>query len=141
MAEVRPADFLALVEQLAARALPAPLRGYQVGATDVSREFRFADAPALRVVLEVVPPKIVTGIALEGPVGERVFANLKASESILKQTLGKGLQMRGSEGARWIGETQPLGRADRRVAQRVAGRLAAYILYFKPMMDDLGTRA
>lgn len=141
MAEGRSQDFLTLVEQLASRALPAPLRGYQVRSTDVGREFRFADTPALRVVLEVVPPKVVTGIALEGPVGEKVFANLKDSEPILKQTLGKGLQMRGSEGARWIGESQPLGRGDRRVAERVAGRLAAYILYFKPMMDDLGTRA
>lgn len=135
------AAFLATVEQLAARSLPGPLRGYDVAATDVGREFRFRDAPSLRVVLELDPPKVVTGIYLEGEVGERVFANLKDSRKVLEQTLGKGLEMHGDAGARWIGESGPLGRADRRAAERLAGRLAAYMLYFKPMMDDLGTRA
>ena len=133
--------FLATVETLALKMLPTPLRQVNVTTAKVRREYRFADAPGFRVLVEITAKGAEVGIGLEGAAGEKMYANLESSRGLLEQTLGKGLQFRGERGARWIGESLPVPAMDARVADLVARRLATYILYFKPMMDDLGSRA
>jgi len=142
MAEDPAAErFLSEVERFALRMVPEPLRHVDRGSAPGHRELRYADAPDVRIVVDVRARKVSTGIRLEGDVGEKVFGNLKGSRELLEQTLGKGLEFKGKKGERWIGETIPLAAIDRRTAERVAQRVATYILYFKPMMDDLGSRA
>lgn len=136
-----PADrFLAEVERLALRMVPEPLRAVQRRSTPGTRELRYADATGLRIVLRVDKGAASVGIVLEGAVGERVFGNLVGSREILEQTLGAGLIFEGEKENRWIGESIPLAGTGPRNAERIARRLATFMLIFKPMMDDLGSR-
>ena len=133
--------FLAAVHDRAFRLLPAPLQPADVTASPTGREYRYADAPGFCVYVEVGKATVDVGIALDGPVGEKVYGNLIGSQALLEQTLGKGLTLKGKPGGRRIGERIPLPDRGRRVQEAVGRRLATYVLYFKPMMDDLGSRA
>lgn len=141
MADDSADRFLAEVERLALRMVPEPLRAVQRRSTPGTRELRYADATGLRIVLRVDGRAASVGIALEGAVGEKVFGNLTRSREILEQTLGAGLAFEGETERRWIGESIPLAGTDARTADRIARRLASYLLFFKPMIDDLGSRA
>lgn len=141
-----PADaeaerFLGEVERLALKMVPEPLRKMGRTGTPTRREYQFADAPGLRIVVGLDGGAIVVGISLDGAVGEKVYENLHGSRALLGETLGKGIEFKGKAAERWIGESIPATATDRRTTERVAARLATYILYFKPMMDDLGSRA
>jgi len=141
MADADRDRFLAAVERLALRMVPEPLRKVSATAEAGRRAYGFADAPGFRVLVEFTARGLEVGIGLDGAAGEKLFGNLQASRGLLEQTLGKGLEFRGKKGARWIGEAMPVSKPDARAAELLARRLATYMLYFKPMMDDLGSRA
>lgn len=129
--------FFEIVEARATALLPPRLRTLHVAGTTAKREYSLEDTPGFRVIVEFTAEGIRVGIGLDGPVGRKVHGNLTSNRTVLEQTLGAGITFRGPAKTPWVGETIPNLSTDRHVADLVSRRVATYILFCKPIVDEV----